>query len=142
ETVFNIVDYKSGGDKKYSPKAVLEGNVLQLPLYAVAVEDHLLSGQNAVPWQAGNWFLREKGFKSMVTMNQSSDDQVLQPVPSWKELRENILDQVFAMVAAVRDGNFPVFSRDDHCSGYCEFSTTCRINHVRSLEKTWTPQTP
>ena len=36
--------------------------------------------------------------------------------------------------------NFPVASRDDKCTSYCEFSTVCRIAQVRSLGKTWPPE--
>jgi hypothetical protein len=30
-------------------------------------------------------------------------------------------------------------SADDECTGLCEFSTVCRVNQARALEKTWQP---
>jgi len=39
----------------------------------------------------------------------------------------------------MRQGQFPVWSSDVHCTGFCEYATVCRINQIRSLEKTWLP---
>jgi hypothetical protein len=41
------------------------------------------------------------------------------------------------LVHSIRDGEFPVFSRDDKCTSYCNFHTVCRIGQVRSLDKQW-----
>ena len=46
---------------------------------------------------------------------------------------------VAALVRGMREGQFPVWSADPLCTSYCEFATVCRINHIRSLEKTWQP---
>ena len=55
----------------------------------------------------------------------------------WSQLRSAIEGLIVRLVDSIRAGQFPVASRNDECTSYCEFSTVCRINHVRSLEKQW-----
>jgi hypothetical protein len=43
------------------------------------------------------------------------------------------------LVAGIRSAHFPVYSLDEKCTGICPFHTVCRINQVRSLDKTWPP---
>ena len=62
QNVFNIVDYKSGGTIRLSEDAIRAGTTLQLPLYALAAMELLLAGREAVPWRAGYWYVRDRGF--------------------------------------------------------------------------------
>ena len=39
----------------------------------------------------------------------------------------------------MRRGEFPVWSDDENCTGRCPYSTVCRINQIRSLDKEWRP---
>lgn len=134
--VFNILDYKSSGYVKYRSSAIESGQVLQLPLYALAVQEHLLAGDAPLPWQLGYWLLQKDGFKPAVTASRAQDDAV-EHAPKWVDLRELILDRIFAAVSAIEGGQFPVYNEDKNCTSHCPFKTVCRINHVRSLEKTW-----
>ena len=54
-------------------------------------------------------------------------------------MRMQLEETVAALVRGIRRGEFPVHSTDDRCTGYCPYATVCRINQVRSLEKTWQP---
>lgn len=140
QTVFNVVDYKTGGSARFSLEAVRAGTALQLPLYALAVAELLLADQQAVPWQAGYWYVRDDGFKprQALQMHRPGDGGLV-PSPEWEQIRATLAETVAALVAGIRGGQFPVCSADERCTGYCPYSTVCRINQVRSLEKTWQP---
>ncbi len=63
QVVFNVLDYKIGAAKQYQLKDIESGAILQLPLYAMAVEDLLLAGENAVPWAGGYWHVKDGGYR-------------------------------------------------------------------------------
>jgi ATP-dependent helicase/DNAse subunit B len=135
--VFNILDYKTGPSTRPTPESMAAGTTLQLPLYVMAAEE-LLAEQLAVPWRAGYWYVRDKGYRSdpSLEMSECRDDRI-EPKPQWDDLRKTVAGTVEWLVGAIRRGEFPVHSTDEHCTRFCPFRTICRINHVRSLEKTW-----
>jgi hypothetical protein len=45
-------------------------------------------------------------------------------------------------VDGIRKGDFPVASRDDKCTSYCDFHHTCRIAQARISNKLWWPEPP
>ena len=138
--VFNVLDYKTGGSVRSTPEAVAAGTALQLPLYALAAMELLLTDRDAVPWQAGYWYLRDDGFKPRQALRMyRNDDGRIELEPAWEQMRAGLADTVVGLVGGIRRGQFPVCSRDDRCTGYCPFSTVCRINQVRSLEKICQP---
>jgi len=51
------------------------------------------------------------------------------------------LSAVLAYPVGWAAGEFPVHNEDRNCTGYCPYSTVCRVNQVRSVEqerqKTW-----
>ena len=57
ETVFNVLDYKTGGSTRFSVEAVQRGLALQLPLYALAVVEVVLADRDCVPGRpaTGTW---------------------------------------------------------------------------------------
>ena len=138
QLVFNIIDCKSGASARFSLDKVANGTLLQLPLYALAVEELMLVGQKALPWQAGYWELQGEGFKpkNALEMHTCREGRV-EPAPEWESIRATVVETVGALVATMRDGQFPVFSTDEHCTGRCPMKTICRINQIRSLEKQW-----
>ncbi len=136
--VFNIVDYKSGSSRKYSANAVHLGHVLQLPLYTLAATDLLMASRQATPLQAGYWFLKDAGFKDAIACFDISDGEV-RPTSEWESFRAQLAERVLAAVRGIRAGYFPVTSVDDKCTSTCPYSTVCRINQVRALEKVWQP---
>jgi ATP-dependent helicase/nuclease subunit B len=140
QTVFNILDYKTGGAVKFTPEACQRGNALQLPVYALAAGELILNDRDAVPWQAGYWQLKDGGFKprQALRMHELSEGSV-EPTEVWEQVRSRLADTIVSLVQAMRRGEFPVWSDDEDCTGRCPYKTVCRINQVRSLKKTWRP---
>ncbi|MBN2477276.1 MAG: PD-(D/E)XK nuclease family protein [Pirellulales bacterium] len=142
KTVFNVIDYKTGASVRFSPEAVAAGTALQLPLYAIAVSEILLDDRDSVPWQAGYWYVRNDGFKPRQALKMYRRGEAgLEPEAGWEQIRSSLDETVVSLVESIRRGEFPVHSSDEHCTGYCPYHTVCRINQVRSLEKTWRPAT-
>ncbi len=138
KAVCNVVDYKTGKSIPLGSESIRAGLTLQLPIYALAAVELLLIDRDVCPWQAGYWYVREGGFKPRQALRMYRNDEGrLELEPQWEELRDGLGDTVLALVRAIRGGQFPVCSADQHCTGRCPFSTICRINQVRSLEKTW-----
>ena len=139
--VFNVLDYKTGRALKFDEQTIAEGKTLQLPLYALAVSQLLLADRDAVPRQAGYWYLKHGGFKPRQALKMHKPGKA-GPVPEakWDKIRCGLGDTVAALVCGIRTGQFPVCNTDQQCTGHCPFGTVCRINQVRSLEKTWKPQ--
>ena len=136
--VFNVLDYKTGRSTRLSAENIRQGTTLQLPLYALAASELLLNENDSIPWQAGYWYVRDSGFKVRQSLQMYRNiDGRIELEPLWEELRSELGDIVATLVENIRRGCFPVCSLDDQCTGYCPFSTVCRINQVRSLEKTW-----
>ncbi len=138
--VFNVIDYKTGSPLKFTPDTVTRGTTLQLPLYALAVLDLLLADRDAVPWAAAYWYLRDEGIKPRQALRMYRKvDGRFELDSKWEEMRAGLAGTVSALVGGIRQGSFAVCSADDRCTGYCPFSTVCRVNQVRSLEKIWQP---
>jgi len=142
--VFNVIDYKTSARARLNAEGVEAGLQIQLPLYAMAVAELLLADRKASPLSAGYWSILGKGFGvgarsgGPLSIGEIRDGKV-QLSASWTELREKLLGRIAEIVTGIRHGWFPVFSQDAHCTQYCSFSTSCRIAHVRSLEKQWSP---
>jgi ATP-dependent helicase/nuclease subunit B len=138
--VFNIVDYKTGRSAKFSKEAVFRGTALQLPLYAIAVPELFLIDRDPYPWQAGYWIVSGGGFqaKNSLKMYQQTEDK-LEASPDWDEIRLALREIVGGLIRNLRQGHFPAFNFDEHCTGSCPFHTICRINAQRALDKTWSP---
>jgi ATP-dependent helicase/nuclease subunit B len=143
QDVFNILDYKTGGTIKFSLENVARGATLQLPIYALAVTELLLNDRDSIPWQAGYWHISGSGYKSRqsIVMYQLTPNGI-ELTAQWEEMRAILAKTTAALVKGIRRGIFPVFNNDQHCTSYCPFSTVCRIQHIRALEKIWLPTQP
>jgi ATP-dependent helicase/DNAse subunit B len=140
KAVFNVLDYKTGRPIKFDAQSVAEGSTLQLPLYALAVAELILGDRDCVPWQAGYWFLKEDGFKPRRALKMYRQGPAgLELEEEWEETRGKLRQTVVRLARGIRHGDFPACNKDESCTGYCPYSTICRINQVRSLEKTWQP---
>ncbi|MBN1396063.1 MAG: exodeoxyribonuclease V subunit gamma [Pirellulales bacterium] len=139
-TVFNVLDYKTGGSIRFNPESIRSGTTLQLPLYALAAAELLLDDRGALPWRAGYWYVREAGYKPRQALRMYAvEDGRIELDPDWEQIRAGLGDTVAALVSAFRRGAFPVCCGDDRCTGRCPYHTVCRVNHVRALEKTCRP---
>jgi ATP-dependent helicase/nuclease subunit B len=136
QTIFNIVDYKTGGTTKFSIEACRRGSVLQLPLYAMAASELILNDRDGLAWQGGYWYVSDDGFKprQALKMYELSDGHVVLN-ETWETIRGFMGQTVVRLVRAMRRGEFRVWSDDDKCTSRCPFNTVCRINQVRSLKK-------
>jgi ATP-dependent helicase/DNAse subunit B len=54
----------------------------------------------------------------------------------WETMKDTVRRLVRQFVDGIRHGDFPVDSRDDKCTSYCEFNTVCRVTQIRNLNKT------
>ncbi|MCI0491345.1 MAG: PD-(D/E)XK nuclease family protein, partial [Planctomycetes bacterium] len=139
-TVFNIIDYKSGKRPTMNREHIESGERLQPPLYVMAAQAVLFDADNATPLWAGYWSMKTGVTRDARHSLQCSVDGV-EPTEQWKALHPKIIARVRQFVADIRHGDFPVFSRDDQCTENCPFNTICRVNHIRSLNKTWPVET-
>jgi ATP-dependent helicase/DNAse subunit B len=136
EVVFNVIDYKTGGKRGFRAKDIASGRAVQLPLYALAVQELLMIDRRAKPWRVGYWFLKDGGFDSLdIPQFYRQTTEGLRETEDWNALRGTLLSRVMSLVHRVREGQFPVYSLDDDCTGRCEYHSICRIGQVRSLGK-------
>lgn len=129
-TLFRIIDYKSGAEPR--AKGVGTGLLLQLPLYALAVERLRLAGEVARPADVGYWALGAKGYKVALDMVAPARGG-----PAWEDLRVDLEAFVLALVGRLRAGDFPVSPREDHCEDRCDYRQVCRVRQARNARKTW-----
>ena len=117
---------------------------LQLPLYAMAVERLFFADADAaeryIPWQAGYWFVKAKGYqpKRALKLAELREDGELQ-TDAWHDLQDAVLRKAVSLISGIREAQFPMHSADDECTGRCPFARCCRVNHARSLQKSWEP---
>ncbi len=138
KVVFNVLDYKIGTANQYQLKDIESSAILQLPLYAMAVEDLLLAGEKAVPWAGGYWHVKDGGYREKHSLKfHEQSGGTLRPTATWQQLKAELIDRVARIVTAVRSAQFPVHCDDEDCTGRCEFKTVCRVGAVRALEKSW-----
>jgi RecB family exonuclease len=117
---FRIIDYKSGSVP--SSTEVKQGEMVQLPLYAMAVQRLVLADDGIGLFDLGYWSLKNEGFRPI-----SFD--------SWEEDQDTLVAHVLALVDQLRRGVFVVHSRKPGCENYCEFRGVCRVRQVRAAEK-------
>jgi RecB family exonuclease len=132
--LFNVIDYKSGRRPSLKQEHIATGEHLQLPIYVEAAQALLFEG-NARPAAAGYWSMAA-GFDSRGVLADLHRDDAAE---HWSEISDVVRQRIAEFVRAIRQGSFPVASRDDQCTSRCEFNTVCRIAQVRSLAKTWPP---
>ncbi|MBX7166636.1 MAG: exodeoxyribonuclease V subunit gamma [Pirellulales bacterium] len=136
-TLASVIDYKTGSLPAKKLAEVIKRDVLQLPIYARAVEEVLLVEQQVQAGSIGFWRPtgnKDRGYHRVAEL--SADGE---PREEWQTLQSWIAERVGQLVLAARAGQFPVYARDPECTRHCGFHTICRVSHVRALEKTWTP---
>jgi ATP-dependent helicase/DNAse subunit B len=117
---FRVIDYKSGSVPAVSE--VRQGVMLQLPLYAMAVQRLLYTEEQAGLFDLGYWSLRSEGFRSIA-------------FSSWDQDQVALVEHVLAVADRLRRGEFVVQSRKDGCESYCEYRGVCRVRQVRRAGK-------
>jgi len=120
ETLFRVIDYKTGAAPTKSEIDAMF--VLQLPIYARAVEALGIAGEEARLLDVGYWELGEKGYKRF-------------EVKDWPAFQAKIEAKVIATATAIRGGRFVVAPREKDCTRSCDYRTVCRIQQVRNATK-------
>jgi ATP-dependent helicase/DNAse subunit B len=135
-SVYSVIDYKSGRRPSLSKEKIATGQRLQPALYVMAAQALLFADEAATPLYAGYWSMTNGvSVNARFSLHCSQDQQT--PSDEWESLRGEVVEQIGHFVRDIRQGNFPVSSRDDDCTSRCEFATVCRIGQVRSLGKQW-----
>jgi hypothetical protein len=96
--------------------------MLQLPLYAMAVQQLLFRQAAASLSDLGYWSLRKHGFTPIEFENWEQDQQLL-------------VAHALSLIDEIRRGVFVVQSRKAGCESYCDFRSVCRVRQVRFAEK-------
>jgi RecB family exonuclease len=117
---FRVIDYKSGHAP--GPNEVKNGEMLQLPLYAMAVERIVFQDEATVLADLGYWSLKSDGYKPI-----SFGD--------WEQDKADLIAHVLSIVDQLRAGVFVVHSRREGCETFCDFRGVCRIRQVRQAGK-------
>ncbi|WP_246196623.1 PD-(D/E)XK nuclease family protein [Aquisphaera giovannonii] len=117
---FRVIDYKSGHAP--SPNEVKTGEMLQLPLYAMAVERIVFRGEAATLADLGYWSLKSDGYRPI-----SFED--------WENDKLELIRHVLSLVDQLRGGNFVVHSRREGCESFCDYRGVCRVRQVRQAGK-------
>jgi ATP-dependent helicase/nuclease subunit B len=135
-SLFNVIDYKSGRRPTLTEEKIASGERLQPALYVMAAQALLFEGDRATPLWAGYWSMAN-GVTVDARYSLRCSEDGRSPSDNWDELQKKVVAQIGRMVRDIRSGNFPVASRDEHCTSYCEFATVCRVGQVRGLGKQW-----
>ncbi|MEX0586427.1 MAG: PD-(D/E)XK nuclease family protein, partial [Pirellulales bacterium] len=134
QTVFNVIDYKSGRRASLKSDQIETGQQLQLPIYVEAAQLLLFNGE-ATPLAAGYWSMGN-GFDEKGALAARKEGE---PGPQWGATQAMVHGLIREFVDGIRKGDFPVASRDDKCTSYCDFNLVCRISQARNSGKTWWP---
>ena len=117
---FRVIDYKSGAGP--SATEVRKARLLQLPLYAMAVEQIILADELVQLRDVGYWALRKDGYKPIA-------------FEEWGAVQQALESYVAELVSRLRRGVFVVDSQVDGCEGFCDYRAICRIRQARQAAK-------
>ncbi|MBX3411719.1 MAG: PD-(D/E)XK nuclease family protein [Pirellulales bacterium] len=132
--VFNVIDYKTGYVPSAKKLREFHATSLQLDIYTHAAEDLLLAGSEALPWNAGYWQIRKRGFHQPLALA-VDDEKRLARAPEWELRRQKLRETVLRLVRSIRAGRFPMSNEDEDCTSRCTFRTVCRVHQTRALDK-------
>jgi RecB family exonuclease len=117
---FRVIDYKTGSVPTLAE--VKRGEMLQLLLYAMAVENVILGDGAATPSGVGYWGLKKNGYKEITFSD-------------WQQVKEELKAHVLGVVDRIRNGVFVVDSHKAGCESFCDYRSICRIRQVRLAGK-------
>ena len=143
ELGFWIIDYKTGSASHYSAADLVEFRRLQLPLYALAVQDVVLAGKQARPLGLAYWLVTDKGPKPVLPGGKQVTSW-LTDAARWQQVREQLRNWVAKLAEHIRGGDFALKPRSEKCTETCDFSQVCRIGQSRRAVETkaWSLELP
>jgi ATP-dependent helicase/nuclease subunit B len=136
QTVFNVIDYKSGRRPTLTMDKIESGERLQPALYVMAAQAVLFANGQAVPMWAGYWSMHggvttRKDYSLHCSVESGKATEI------WENLKPKVISRIAEIVRAARRGDFPIASSDLHCTSMCDFKTVCRVAQVRNAKKIW-----
>ena len=96
--------------------------MLQLPLYAMAVERIILAGEDLGLRDVGYWALREDGYRAIA-------------FAEWPQVQQALETYVAELVDRLRRGIFVVDSQVDGCGSFGDYRAICRVRQARLAAK-------
>jgi ATP-dependent helicase/DNAse subunit B len=135
---FWIIDYKTGRSSHYTGGDLKEFRRLQLTLYALAAEQVLLADRRARPLGLAYWLVTDSGPKVALPAY-PRHLAWFEETGAWRKVREQLQRWVVTLVVNIRQGQFPLKPRSEHCTQSCDFGQVCRISQSRTAveNKTW-----
>ncbi len=115
-----IIDYKT--TVRVTAKNIDEGVSLQLPLYALAVEEHLLPGRRCAE-------------ALFVQVGRDRKLEGLDRKKKWEQREATLRESVARYVQAIREGRFPPTPRNSEACTYCPARQVCRHEEGRIERK-------
>jgi ATP-dependent helicase/nuclease subunit B len=133
-TAFAVIDYKTRSGERFDLKDIRAGLALQLAIYVSALRQSKLLGPDTGLFQMLYWNLTRNGCVSALKGGRSKR---MEPIDAAivHEMERSLHDLLPRMAGRLRAGEFPVHNEDRNCTGYCSYSTVCRVNQVRSVEQ-------
>jgi hypothetical protein len=133
-TAFAVIDYKTRSGERFDLKDIRAGLVSQLAIYVSALRQSKLLGPDPGLFQMMYWNLTRNGCVSALKGGRSKRMEPID-VAVVHEMERSLHDLLPRMAGRLRAGEFPVHNEDRNCTGYCPYSTVCRVNQVRSVEQ-------
>jgi ATP-dependent helicase/nuclease subunit B len=110
---YHIIDYKTGGTKKYEGEIIFRGGrQLQHLLYTLAIENHLSLGEGAVQ-KSSYFFPTKKGLGKAFERKQEESSRI------------NGADILEKLLSIIEHGHFTMTDDEKDCT-YCKFKAICR----------------
>lgn len=122
-----IIDYKTSVHVSHG--AIEDGVSLQLPLYALVVEEHLLPGYECA--QAVLLEIGAKKTRECLNRNGKAGGKRL----TWPEREEMVRRRVGEYVQGIRRGEFPPRPYEGKPCAWCPFERACRYEKARVERK-------
>lgn len=139
-TAFAVIDYKIRSGERFDLKDVRAGLALQLAIYVAAIRQSKLLGPDPGVFQMLYWNLTRNGCVSAL---KGTNGKRWEPVDAAlvMDIEQSLHELLPRMAARIRAGEFPVRNADEKCTGYCSYSTVCRVSQVRAIaqerQKVW-----
>lgn len=138
---FWIIDYKTGRKSSYVAKDVETLKKLQLPLYALAVQEVFFPEKQVRPLGFAYWLVTDEGIKWMLPDSKKPTLWFSKP-EEWQTYVERLRSWVIQLVTMIRNAEFPLAPRSEDCTSTCAFGQVCRITQSRHVEKDWRLELP
>lgn len=140
ETAFAVVDYKFRAGQRFELQDVREGLALQLAIYVAAIRQSKLLGPDAGLFQMLYWNLTRDGCVLAMKGSKSKRWEPMNPA-DLVQIERTLHELLPQMAGRIRHAEFPVRNADENCTGWCNYSTVCRVAQVRSVaeerQKIW-----